>query len=55
MKYVILSAGASLLLSTAAQAACPAITVADMMGAAAGAFPQQYELAEFEAAANCDM
>ena len=34
---------------------CPAITVADMQGVAAGAWPQQYEVAEFEAAANCTM
>ena len=34
---------------------CPAITMADMMGVAPGAFPQQYELEEFEAAAGCEM
>src|SRR5215212_12092251 len=34
---------------------CPAITVADMQGVAAGAFPEQYELSEFEAAANCTL
>ena len=33
--------------------ACPAVTVADSMGISAGAYPQQYELAEFEAAGNC--
>ncbi|MFP6728884.1 MAG: ABC transporter substrate-binding protein, partial [Alphaproteobacteria bacterium] len=33
--------------------ACPAATVADGMGIGAGAFPQQYELAEFESAGNC--
>ena len=38
-----------------ASAACPAVTVADPMGVAPGAFPQQYELAEFEAAANCKL
>lgn len=36
-------------------AECPAITLTDMQGVAAGAFPQQYELAEFEAAANCTL
>ncbi len=36
-------------------AACPAITVSDSMGVAAGAYPQQYELSEFEAAANCTL
>src|ERR1051325_4153644 len=35
--------------------ACPAITVADMQGVAAGAFPEQFEVSEFEAAANCKM
>jgi len=34
---------------------CPAITTADMQGVAAGAFPEQYEVSEFEAAANCTM
>ena len=38
-----------------ANAACPPITVADMKGVKAGMFPQQYELSEFEAAANCKM
>lgn len=57
MKHTIFSAGAILLLTTAvqAQSACPAISMADMGGVAAGAFPQQYELAEFEAAAGCKM
>lgn len=34
---------------------CPAITAADMQDVAAGAWPQQYEVAEFEASANCTM
>src|SRR5688500_1107519 len=34
---------------------CPAITMADMQGVPAGQWPQQYELAEFEAAANCTL
>lgn len=57
MKHTIFSAGAVLLLTTAAQAqsACPAITMADMGGVASGEFPQQYELSEFEAAAGCKM
>lgn len=39
-----------------AQAAnCPAVTVNDSKGVKAGAFPQQYELAEFEKLANCDL
>jgi len=55
MKRIIFSAGATLLLTTAAQAACPAMTHADMAGVSAGAFPGQYELAEYEAAAGCTM
>jgi len=43
------------LLSGTAIASCPAVTGADMMGVGAGAFPMQYELAEFEAAAGCEM
>lgn len=35
--------------------ACPAITLADMQGVAPGAYPEQYELSEFEATANCTM
>lgn len=38
-----------------AQAACPAVTVANMNGVGAGAFPQQYELAEYEGLAGCKM
>jgi len=34
---------------------CPAITMADMQGVSAGAYPEQYELSEFESAANCSM
>jgi peptide/nickel transport system substrate-binding protein len=36
-------------------AGCPAVTVDDPMGVAAGKYPQQYELAEFESLANCTM
>ncbi|MEP2532179.1 ABC transporter substrate-binding protein [Shimia sp.] len=55
MKRFLLSGAALALLPAAAMANCPAITVADMQGVSAGAFPQQYELAEFEAAAGCKM
>ena len=55
MKKYLLSGVASLLIPAAAYANCPAITLADMQGVAAGAFPQQYNLSEFEAAAGCDM
>ncbi len=42
-------------LPAAALANCPAISVADMGGVAAGAYPQQYELSEFQSAAGCTM
>ncbi len=38
-----------------AMANCPAVTIDDPMGVPAGAFPQQYELSEFESLANCKM
>ncbi len=54
MKRILLSGGALIAMAGAASAAsCPAVTVADMMGVGAGAFPQQYELAEFESLGNC--
>lgn len=55
MKLRLLGGTALALIGNAAMAACPAVTVADPMGVAAGASPQQYELSEFEAAASCDM
>lgn len=55
MKRLLMSGVALLALPLAAQADCPAITVADMQGVAPGAFRQQYELTEFQAAANCTM
>lgn len=58
MRTFAFSAGAMLLLSTAAFAgghACPAVTQADMMGVAPGAFPGQFELAEFQEATGCTM
>ena len=55
MRNTVLSAAGLLLLTTAANAACPAVTMADMGGVTPGAYPQQYELSEFEAAAGCSM
>jgi len=59
MKRILLSGVALLALTGFAQAAqnggCPAVTVADMGGVAAGAYPQQYELAEFEGLAGCEL
>ncbi|MEO3415245.1 ABC transporter substrate-binding protein [Roseovarius sp. CAU 1744] len=55
MKRLLLSGVAAIALPAAAYANCPAITVADMQGIAAGAYPQQYDLAEFQDAAGCTM
>jgi peptide/nickel transport system substrate-binding protein len=56
MKKILLSGVAAIALpGMAAAASCPAVTVADAMGVAAGAFPQQYDLAEFQSAASCEM
>ena len=55
MKRLLLSGVAAIALPAAAYANCPAVTVADMQGVAAGAYPQQYDLAEFQDAAGCTM
>ncbi|MDH5798921.1 MAG: ABC transporter substrate-binding protein, partial [Paracoccaceae bacterium] len=55
MKKIFLTGVAILALPGSAIAGCPAVTLADMQGVAAGAYPQQYELAEYEAAAGCSM
>ncbi|MCH7882061.1 MAG: ABC transporter substrate-binding protein [Proteobacteria bacterium] len=41
--------------SEALAAACPAVTVADSKGVAAGKYPQQYELSEFQSLAKCTL
>jgi hypothetical protein len=48
MKKLLLSSVAMVAFGGAAFAACPAVTVADPKGVPAGAFPQQYELGEFQ-------
>lgn len=55
MKKYLLSGVALLALPAAAYANCPAISVADMGGVAGGAYPQQYDLGEFQDAAGCTM
>ena len=55
MKRILLSGAAWIIVPGMALANCPAITVADMGGVAAGEFPQQYELAAFQDAAGCTM
>lgn len=56
MKRLLLAAAAVFALAGQAGAGgCPAITLKDMQGVPPGAYPQQYELAEFERLANCEM
>jgi peptide/nickel transport system substrate-binding protein len=55
MKRLLWSSAALLVLPFAAYANCPAISVADMGGVAPGAFPEQYELGDFQTAAGCTM
>ena len=45
----------ALVSGAAAAANCPPVTVADPMGVGAGAYPQQFELSEFESLANCSL
>ncbi len=54
-RTLLMSAAATCLMAGSAWANCPAVTMADMGGVAPGAFPQQYDLAEFTAAAGCEM
>ncbi|MDW4548650.1 ABC transporter substrate-binding protein [Defluviimonas sp. D31] len=55
MKRLLFGSVALLAFPMAAAASCPGITVADMGGIAPGAFPQQYDLADFQTAAGCTM
>ncbi len=56
MKRILLSGIALVALTgTAFAAGCPAVTVANPQGVAAGAFPEQYELGEFQKLANCTL
>ena len=55
MKRILLSGVALIALPGIALASCPPITVADMQGVAPGAYPQQFDLAEYQAAAGCTM
>lgn len=56
LKISLLGSASALLLGATAAAAndCPAVTAADM-GGLTPAFPQQFELAEFQQAANCTL
>ena len=55
MKRILLSGVAVLAIPAAAYANCPAISMADMGGVAPGAYPQQFDLMEFQSAAGCTM
>jgi len=55
MKKILLSTAALTVMAGAAVASCPAVTVSDPMGVAAGAFPQQFELGEFQTLADCTL
>ena len=55
IKRIILASVASVAFAGGAAAACPAITVADMKGVKPGTHLQQYELVEFQSAANCEL
>jgi peptide/nickel transport system substrate-binding protein len=55
MKKLLMSSVALTAFAGAAFAACPAVTVSDPMGVAKGAFPQQFELAEFQTLADCTL
>lgn len=55
MKKLLYSGVAGIALTSAAFADCPPITLEDMMGVPEGAFPQQYDLSEFQELANCTM
>lgn len=53
-KALLLSGAALAALALPALAECPAVTVADMQGLEP-AYPQQFELTEFETKASCDL
>ncbi|WP_298863279.1 ABC transporter substrate-binding protein [uncultured Sulfitobacter sp.] len=55
MKKILLSSAALTAIAGTAMAACPAVTVSDAMGIDAGAFPQQYELSEFQTLGDCKL
>lgn len=50
-----LAAAGLMVFAGAVAANCPPVTVADMKGVAAGKYPQQYELAEFQSLASCTL
>ena len=55
MKMKFLAGAVIWSFASTAQAACPAVTVADNMGVPEGKYRQQYELSEFQSLANCTL
>ena len=55
MKRYLLGMTFGLMTASGAHAACLGVTVSDMQGVKVGSYPQQFELAEFQNAAGCDM
>lgn len=55
MRRFLIGSSFALFFSLAFAQSCPAVTVAESFGVAAGIFPQQYDLAEFQELANCSL
>ncbi|MEM9497952.1 MAG: hypothetical protein AAGA28_08545 [Pseudomonadota bacterium] len=56
MKLKLTTAASALCISAgAAVASCPEVTISEANGVSSGAFPQQFELAEFESLADCTL
>ena len=55
MKTTLFAAPVLAMAAGAAAANCPPATIADSMGVPGGAYPQQYDLSEFEELADCKM
>ena len=55
LRTLLYSGASTFVMAGSAMAACPAVTQTDMMGVPVGETPQQFELADFEAAAGCEM
>lgn len=54
-RFLCIGAGLTFLAGNALAGECPPVTIADAMGVPAGKYPQQYELAEFERLADCEL
>lgn len=54
-RFLCVGVGLTFLAGNALAGECPPVTIADAMGVPAGKYPQQYELAEFERLADCEL